>query len=355
MRALDGRGLGADTLEFPPGEETEAHVIATPVVLIVFRRPDLTARVLRAISRARPQKLLVIADGPRADRPDDVEACAATRAVIDGVDWDCDVLKQYSDVNLGCGRRPGTGLSWAFDQVEDAIVLEDDCLPHPSFFRFCEELLERYRHDERVMHVAGSTFRTRPLPTEYSYAFSHFNLAWGWATWRRAWRHFDPAVKLWAALRDTSWLADVLEDDRAVRHWAREFEGAYRRDGDVSYWDHQWTFACWAHSGLSIVPRVNLVTNVGCGPQATHTLYERDPFGNMPAYEIGFPLAHPPNVLQTREWDRSFLRQTILPRWSQPRAAALRLIASRLAPGFIKRGYRQLAVSFRSTAVHRSS
>ena len=130
----------------------------TPVVFIIFSRPDLTARVFAEIARARPEKLLVIADGPRPDREGEDAKCAATRAIIERVDWPCEILKNYSNVNLGCGHRPATGLRWVFEQVEEAIILEDDCVPHPTFFRFCEELLEHYRDDERVMHISGDNF-----------------------------------------------------------------------------------------------------------------------------------------------------------------------------------------------------
>lgn len=323
----------------------------TPVALIIFRRPGLTARVLDAVAQARPRTLLVIADGPRADRPDDAAACTAARAVIDRVDWDCAIVKNYADVNLGCGRRPGTGVSWVFEQVEQAIVLEDDCVPHPSFFRFCDELLERYRDDERVMHITGTTYRAHEIPTPYSYFFSQFNGCWGWATWRRAWRHFDASVRLWPELRDTTWLKDLVEDPDAVRYWAHEFDVAYQRRGDVDYWDHQWTFACWAHSGLSIAPRVNLVTNVGCGADSTH-FGENDPLGNVPSHEMMFPLVHPPNVLQRRHADREFLQQLVLPRLKQP--STLRSLAARVAPAPLKQGYRQLAKTIASVRAHRA-
>jgi hypothetical protein len=325
-------------------------VLETPVVLIVFRRPALTARVLDAIARVRPRHLLVVADGPRPDRPDDADACAATRAVIDRVDWECKVLRHYSDVNLGCGRRPASGISWAFQHVDEAIVLEDDCVPEPSFFRYCEELLERYRHDERVMHIAGSTYRAGAIDTPYSYFFSQFNGAWGWATWKRAWKHFDAAVALWPALRHTSWLPDLVEDARAVEYWSKEFETAWQRGGDVSYWDHQWTFACWAHSGLSIMPRANLVSNVGCGPDATHMVGEADVISNVPATPMAFPLVHPPNVLQRRDADRDFLRRIVLPRLARP--SPLRVLASRVTPKFAKQGYRRLASAVASTTTH---
>ena len=130
----------------------------TPVVFVIFSRPETTARVFEAIRQAQPAMLLVIADGPRPDRPEDVERCAATRAIIEQVDWDCEVLKNYADENMGCGKRPASGFTWAFEQVEQAIILEDDCLPHPSFFTYCETLLDYYRHDTRIMHINGNNY-----------------------------------------------------------------------------------------------------------------------------------------------------------------------------------------------------
>jgi hypothetical protein len=308
----------------------------TPVVLIIFRRPDLTARVLRAIAQARPSKLLVVADGPRPGHPDDEQACGAARSVIDRVDWECEVLRNFSDVNLGCGRRPATGISWAFEHVDEAIILEDDCVPLPSFFRFCDEMLERHRDDERVMHVSGSTLRRQPISIPHSYFFSQFNIAAGsWATWRRAWRLFDASVRLWPSLRDTSWLHDRLGSDAAVRYWAHEFQVAYERDGDVDYWDHQWTFACWANSGLSIAPRTNLAANVGAGADATHMTGAGDPILNVPVQDASFPLVHPPSVVQSWDADREFLRTMVLPRLAAP-PSGLRVLASRVVPDRIR-------------------
>ena len=313
----------------------------TPVVLIIFNRPKLTERVFDTLAHARPRTLLVVADGPRPDFPGDPQGCEEARAVIDRVNWNCDVIKNYSDVNLGCGRRPATGISWAMEHVEEAIILEDDCVPHPSFFPFCGELLERYRDDERVMHIAGSTYRRHDLPTRHSYVFSRIIGGWGWATWRRAWRHFDASLTLWPQLRATPWLLDLVKYKSAARYWAHEFEVAYEHQGNVSYWDHQWTFACWAHSGLSITPRVNLITNIGCGSGATHMHWQDDPIGNLPAYEIGFPLAHPPLVLRSLEADEEFLREVWLPRLWKP--SAVRQVASRVVPDVLKPAFRRVA------------
>lgn len=332
----------------------DQRMLNTPVVLIIFRRPDLTARVVEALARVRPRTLLVVADGPRPGRPDDIDACQSARAVIDTVDWPCDIVRQYSSVNLGCGHRPASGITWALEQVDRAIILEDDCVPHPTFFRFCEEMLDRYADDERVMHVAGSNLARAPLDTPYSYLFSLHNIGWGWATWRRAWRYFDPTVRMWEELRQTSWLPGLVRDPRGVRHWTEQFDRAYERRGDVSYWDYQWTFACWANSGLSIVPRTNLVSNVGCGPDGTHTLWDADPAGNVPVAEMAFPLTHPPRVLAARAWDEALVTGLIIPRLSAPRPSLLRRFASKVAPAIVKDSYRQLASAARELRPRRS-
>jgi hypothetical protein len=330
-------------------QHRQSLTMRTPIILILFNRPNTTERVMREIVKARPPKLFLIADGPRPDNPEDAAKCAAARSVAERVEWDCEVIKNYSDVNLGCGRRPATGISWVFEQVDEAIILEDDCVPHPSFFRFCEELLERYRDDERVMHIAGCTYRRDPLPIPYSYYFSCFNGAWGWATWRRAWRYFDLGLELWPSLKNSAWLKDLVGNEIAIRYWASQFERAYECAGNVSYWDHQWTFACWANSGLSIAPRNNLVSNVGYGPDATNTFSEDDPTLNLPLDNMEFPLAHPPMVLQSRELDRRKLQEWVLPRLPQPPSPVQRLrqLASRVAPEFVKQGYRRLAAATR--------
>ena len=183
--------------------------LATPVVLIFFRRPDTTARVLEVLKKVKPQRLFLIADGPKEK---DRALAEATRQIVDkAIDWDCQVEKNYSDINLGCKRRIETGLSWVFEQVEEAIILEDDCVPELSFFPFCEALLEKYRFDDSVAHIAGNncTIRSESNP-QTSYYFSRYPHCWGWATWRRAWKLMDPKMAKWPELRKEHWLADFL-------------------------------------------------------------------------------------------------------------------------------------------------
>ena len=272
----------------------------TPVVLIIFNRPDKTQKILEIIRQVKPAKLLVVADGPRSDRPDDVESCQATRSIINQVDWQCEILKKYSDVNLGCALSPAQGISWAFEQVEEAIILEDDCIPESTFFRFCEEMLEKYRFDERVMHVSGNNYHPNVQRSDYSYFFSRYTLAWGWATWRRSWEKFDFEMKHWSEIKASGYLKDILEDDRLARNWSKTFQFVY--DKNLDCWDFQWLFSCWIQEGLSIIPSVNLVSNIGSGLDATHTAEDNNCL-HRPTEPLSFPLNHPSFVIRDAQAD----------------------------------------------------
>lgn len=279
----------------------------TPIALVLFNRPQHTARVFERIAAARPQQLFLIADGPRADRPDDRENCARARAVVERIDWDCDVQRAFSDINLGCGVRPATGIQWVFEHVESSIILEDDCVPDASFFPYCEALLDRFQDDERVMTVSGRNHFTRNVDGPYSYHFTLFPNCWGWATWRRAWRLYDFNIPLWRELRHSEWLADVLREPQAVEYWAPLFDKACDAGPVLDYWDHQWSFTCWSQHGLSIAPNVNLVQNVGFGADATHTRSQTDYRAQAEAKSMALPLRHPPYVARDVRADRQRL------------------------------------------------
>jgi hypothetical protein len=273
----------------------------TPVVLLIFKRPEVTARVFEAVRAARPPKLLVVADGPRSEA--ERAACVAARAATEQVDWECEVHRDYADANLGLRRRVSSGLDWAFRKVEEAIVLEDDCLPHPSFFRFCDELLARYRDDERVWMVVGPNFTGGEPPREASYFFSRYAMIWGWATWRRAWARYDGDMKGWPALRDAGGLEELLGDPVAARYWTEIFE-RLRTEGKPDSWAYRWTLSSFVNGGLAANPTVNLVTNVGFGEAATHTTRAGDErLANLPLEDLG-TLRHPPAVAWDEEADR---------------------------------------------------
>jgi hypothetical protein len=266
-----------------------------PVVLFIFKRPDTTERVLSAISKAKPPRLFVVADGPRMKRDREADACAAARSVIERVDWDCEVLTNYSDENMGGPRRIPSGLDWVFGNVEEAIILEDDCLPHPTFFRFCEELLIRYRYDERISVISGNNFQFGRKRTIYSYYFSRYNHCWGWATWRRAWQNFDADLKLWPEIMDGRWLIDFLGDRRAARYWSRILNDIY--EGRRNHWDYKWTFACWMQNALSILPNVNLVSNIGFGEGGSNTKIISQ-YAELGTEAMEFPLSHPDFIVR---------------------------------------------------------
>ena len=286
--------------------EKKLH-LKTPVAFFIFNRPDRTARVFAEIARARPAKLLVVADGPRPDRTGERELCLAARAVVDQIDWPCELLTNFADDNLGCKRRVSSGLDWLFEQVEEAIILEDDCLPDETFFPFCTELLERFRDDPRVSMICGSNFQGGKRYSPHSYFFGLHIAVWGWASWRRVWRNYDVEMRRWSELRDTSWLPDLLANPVAVKYWQETFEGAFK--GEYDTWDWQLFFSWWSQNMLAVIPDRNLVTNIGFGPAATRTRDALPSMANLPVEAMDFPLEHPPDVSLNRQADDYSFKQ----------------------------------------------
>ncbi|MEW6303179.1 MAG: glycosyltransferase family 2 protein [Verrucomicrobiota bacterium] len=270
----------------------------TPVVLILFNRPQTTARVFEAVRRAKPEKLFLVADGPR--NADEVAKCAAARAVTESIDWPCEVKREFSEVNLGCGTRPATGLTWVFSHVEEAIILEDDCIPSESFFRFCETLLAHYRREERVMHISGNNFQHGRRKQSYSYYFSKYSHNWGWATWKRAWKHFDFELKRWPEFKESEQFKRYCGSKLEQEFWRQTFERVHGGARDI--WDYQWQHACWCNGGYSVLPSVNLVSNIGHGADATHTVKRTDAL-EIPAMELG-EIRHPPGIGPDEKADR---------------------------------------------------
>lgn len=274
--------------------------LQTPVAFIIFNRPDKTERVFAEIAKAKPPKLLVIADGPRANRIGEAEKCDATRAIIKRIDWPCEVLTNFSDVNLGCKNRVASGIDWVFEQVEEAIILEDDCLPHPTFFRFCEELLSYYRDDERIGMISGDNFQFGEQRTEASYYFSRYSHIWGWATWRRAWKHYDREANNWPAIKSTGWLKVLISSIKERKYWNNIFQEVY--DGKIDTWDYQWVLTVWSQGMISIMPNVNLISNIGFGNDATHT-HGISIYADLNTEAMQFPLRHPKVLLPHPEAD----------------------------------------------------
>ena len=275
----------------------------TPVLFLVFNRPDTTAQVFEAIREARPPRLYVAADGPRKDRPGEKERCGQVREIASAVDWPCVLKTLFRDENLGCGIAVSTAIDWFFEKEPEGIILEDDCLPHDSFFPFSEELLERYREEDRVMVISGNYFHGRTHKPEHSYFFSRFPHCWGWASWRRAWQSYDHAMAQWPGLRESDWLIRVGGGHRDFRaYWTQVFDATHA--GDIDSWDYQWTFSCWVYNGLTILPSKNLVKNIGFGEDSTHTTDDGGWIAQLPLEKMEFPLVHPENILRDKVADR---------------------------------------------------
>jgi len=273
-----------------------------PVSFHIFNRPDLTKRVFDQICIYKPEQLFVVADGPRANHPEDAQNCKATRAIIDHVDWKCEVKKNYSDLNMGSYNRNFSGLSWLFDNVDEAIILEDDCLPHSTFFLYCEELLSRYRDDTRISVISGDNFLSRTPDARYSYSFSRNVLTWGWASWRRTWKLIDPEMKSWPEFRKTGF-HNALQDYRMRSYWDRIFQAIYEGKRKPA-WDYQLMLTCYMQNMLSIIPNVNLVSNIGFGSLGTNCVNPNAPGANLSTYPIRLPLNHPPYVTPDFDADR---------------------------------------------------
>ncbi len=280
--------------------------LTTPVLFLIFNRPDTTQTVFNEIQKAKPAKLFVAADGPRDNKKGEKEKCEQTKKIIEQVDWDCEVKTLFRDKNLGCKMAPSSAINWFFENVEEGIVLEDDCLPHRTFFRFCQELLEKYREDERVFVISGDNHLFGRKRTNYSYYFSRYSHTWGWATWRRAWLHYDGDIKIWPEIKNGNWPKDILGYSDAVRYWSNIFQRVYQNKIDA--WDYPWIFSCWTQNGLTIIPSVNLVSNIGFGPESTHTK-GRSPYANMAVAAMDFPLRHPPFIVRDTKAD-DFVQRT---------------------------------------------
>ena len=281
-------------------------VLDTPVVLIVFNRPETTERVFSSIRNARPSRLLVVADGPRKHSPTDHALCAKVRQIVEQVDWPCEVSRNYSETNRGCKHGPASGISWAFEQVDEAIILEDDCLPHPDFFSYCQDMLARYRDDDRVMTVCGTNLLGKWRESVQGYHFSSYDIVWGWASWSRAWKHYDITMKSWGDPDARTLFKESLPDQGHYRLWAKGFQQVF--DNRLDAWDYQWTFARLLRHGLAVVPSVNLISNIGFSPAATHTKLFDQGMTNLATYPLASPLPENCNVIADHDYDSRFIR-----------------------------------------------
>ncbi len=285
----------------------------TPVLFLIFNRPHTTARVFETIRQARPPRLYVAGDGARENREGEAEKVAKARKIATQVDWPCELKILFREKNLGCKKAVSSAITWFFEQEEQGIILEDDCLPHPDFFRFCEVLLDYYANDERIFVITGNNFQNGQKRGNASYYFSKYNHCWGWATWRRAWEYYQGNIPFWPEWsRSEDWLRKI--PNRAERrYWQKIFNQVYQNK--IDSWAYPWTASVWYAGGLTATPNVNLVSNIGFGDDATHTV-EINQFANLPTSFIGY-IIHPNEVIQDIEADTYVFNEVFGGKYSQ--------------------------------------
>lgn len=271
------------------------------MLFLVFNRPETTKRVFDAIRKAKPPRLYVAADGPRRNREGEAERASQVREIATAVDWHCEVKTLFRNENLGCKKAVSGGIDWFFENEERGIILEDDCLPHPDFFAFCETLLNLYETDERVWVVTGDNFQDGQHRGEASYYFSRYNHVWGWASWRRAWTKRDMEIKFWPEWGKSQAWNDWLPDQVERTYWTKIFNQMHRNEIDT--WDYPWTASVWFHRGLTATPNVNLVSNIGFGPDATHTLAAGSAMSLMATTDLK-EITNPKAICQDLDADR---------------------------------------------------
>ena len=271
-----------------------------PVLLLAWRRPHTTEKVFEAIRAQRPSRLYFACDGPRQNNQEDAERVRATRAIIENrIDWRCEVKFLYGSDNLGCRVGVSRALSWFFEQEQEGIILEDDCVPHPDFFAYCEALLERYRDDERIWCISGSNFQDGRWRGDGSYYFSQYPHCWGWASWRRCWQHYDSDLLLWPGLKDSGLLETIFVNPQELLFWSEIWDRLYSENQPDS-WAYRWTFTCLAMGGITALPNKNLISNIGFGADATHTTDSR--VSHLMDNGLG-PISHPSFILVDRQAD----------------------------------------------------
>lgn len=254
-------------------------MLETPVLLCIFNRPRLTEQVFAAIAKQKPKQLLIVGDGPRDSYAEDSALVEETRRIVKQINWDCEVLTNFSRENLGCRQRMATGLDWAFEQAERLIVLEDDCLPSDAFFEYSEAMLDKFADDPSVGMICGDQFLPDLLCATDAY-YSKFPYVWGWASWRRAWKYYDLEMNNWPQRNNDAWLRHNSCSQREAEYWQDIF--ARQHAGEIDTWDYSWIFNCWDQQLLSIHPRENLVSNIGFGSDATHTTDPNCKLANLP-------------------------------------------------------------------------
>ncbi|RZK63985.1 MAG: nucleotide-diphospho-sugar transferase [Pedobacter sp.] len=278
----------------------------SPVLLLIFNRPDLSNYVFEQIRAARPPKLYIAADGPRAIKENEKELCEKARQVVDKVDWACELKTLFRTENMGCKEAVSSAIDWFFKNEEEGIILEDDCFPASSFFSYCDELLEKYRHDTRIRHIGGSNLQLGTKWGDGSIFFSNSTAVWGWASWRRVWRDYDKNLTAYNEHEIRAQFSKIFNDRFVIDSWVDTFNAL--KANKIDTWDFQLTIINYLHYGLSINPNVSLIKNIGYRPDATHTHTDQNIYENIPLEEM-HKIVYPKFMLPEKQADYDILKR----------------------------------------------
>lgn len=313
-------------------------MLETPILFLVFNRPETTKKVLDQIRISKPSKLYVAADGPRTQVPEDEKKCDEVRKMIEnGIDWECQLKTLYRDTNLGCGIGVYKAIDWFFEQEEMGIILEDDCVPAQSFFSFCHLMLEKYKDEETIHQISGSNFQFGKSRGKASYYFSNYNICWGWATWKRSWSLYQYTIDY----GPNNSVLDLFDSKEEKAYWDNVLSQLSKDANQNHIWDYQWYYCMWKNNKLAICPQQNLIQNIGFGSDATHTTQTFMSVNNVPFVEIDTTkLVHPFGFEVNKKADRITFRHY----FSSPTSwiNKMRNIAYRIFPEFVFSYWRRI-------------
>lgn len=284
-------------------QSIQTHDLKTAVLFLIFNRMDTTKRVFEEIRKARPPKLYIACDGARKRKVNEVNEVESIRNyVLSHIDWDCEVKTLFRETNLGCKRAVSEAITWFFESEIKGIILEDDCLPNQSFFRFCQEMLDYYEDDLRVWHVSGNNFQWGKQRGNTDYYFSNYTHIWGWATWATRWQEYDLNISTFKDFEKHQVIKNIFDNKQEQHFWSDIFKIV--KTDKISAWDYQWSYCAFINNGLSILPNTNLVKNIGFGSEASHTHDENSKFANIETSEIAFPIVHPQFMVADKVADK---------------------------------------------------
>ena len=278
-----------------------------PILLIAWRRPEKTLKIIEKIKEIKASKVYLACDGFDQNNSKYLKNILDTRRIlVEKIDWSCKKKYFFSNLNQGCKYGVSNAINWFFKNENSGIILEDDCLPHLDFFSFCEELLERYQNDDRIWSITGQNMQKGKIYGEHSYYFSKYSHCWGWATWKRCWVKYDAEIKSWPKYKNNKILNELFDNKKEISYWTKIFDNLYYHSKPDT-WDYQWTYTCLINSGLTIIPNKNLIENIGFDEEATHTFddFYNSKISNFDRLSSGLiPLNHPENIIRYSQADK---------------------------------------------------